>query len=684
MGIESNIADQLLDPGEIKGDILVVDDSRENLQLLSKILTKEGYRVRLAVSGQLALDSIETRQPDLVLLDVRMPDISGYEVCRRLKENENTCHIPVLFITVMGGIEDKIKGFEVGGRDYIVKPFQHEEVLARVNTHVALFQMHNTLERLVRERTQELRKTNEQLEKEIAWRKQVEAERHLLFEAINQADESVVITNRNGKIVFVNPAFERFTGYSKQEVLGKNPRILQSGKHDKTFYKQLWKTILSGKTWRGELINRRKDGTFFTEKASISPVLDDKGKIVNFIAVKHDVTQQRSLEEQLRQAQKMESVGRLAGGIAHDYNNMLQVILCSVQLLLRNDLEQPIVHRLKQIEKAADRASNITKQLLAFSRKQAVNPKPVNINELLSKEVLSMLERLLGEDIDLRFYPEADPAIIKIDPGQIHQAVTNLAINARDAMPNGGKLTIETQNVTLDEEYCQNHVGATPGNYVMVAVSDNGMGIDEDIMPYIFEPFFTTKEEYRGTGLGLPSVYGIVKQSGGYITVYSDPGEGTTFKLYFPAYEDAKLAPLEDSSQKDLLDENIGLKILLVEDEELVREVTQNLLLSLGHTVLEAEGPEEAIQLAKQEREKIDMLLTDLVMPKMNGPQLSEKIKEIMPNIKILYMSGYTSNIIARHGILENGVNFIQKPFCIRHLSKKIQETIVGCKTTET
>ncbi len=671
------MSDKSSEAGQIKGEILVVDDSRENLQLLSKILTAEGYKVRLAVTGELALASIEARQPDLVLLDVCIPDMSGYEVCRRLCQNKKTQHIPVLFITVMGSLEDKVKGFAVGGRDYIVKPFQQEEVLARVNAHVALSKMHSKLERLVQDRTRELIRINEQLEREISWRKQVEAERHLLFEAINQSDESVVITDEVGDIVFVNPAFERLTGYSKQEAMGKNPRILQSGKHDKAFYEELWRTILNGKTWHGELINRRKDGALFTEKASISPVFDETGKIVNFIAVKHDITQQRSLEEQLRQAQKMESVGRLAGGVAHDYNNMLQVILCSAQLLLgRDDLKREIRHHLKQIEKAANRAADITRQLLAFSRKQAISPKPVNINVMLSKEILPMLDRLLGEDIELRFYSNADPAMIKIDPGQIHQAVTNLAINARDAMPDGGRLTIETENVVLDQDYCKNHLGATPGNYVMIAVSDNGIGIDKEIMPYIFEPFFTTKEEYRGTGLGLPSVYGIVKQSGGYITVYSEPGLGTTFKLYFPAYDENQVADFIDEEGQDIVDDNANLRILLVEDEKMVRNLTKNLLSDLGHTVLDAENPEEAIKKAEQETDKIDLLLTDLVMPGMNGPQLYEKIREIRPNIKVLYMSGYTSNVIAKHGILEKGVNFIQKPFCIKHLSEKIRKTM--------
>ncbi len=667
----------LADTRQVKGEILVVDDSRENLQLLSRILTAEGYSVRLAVTGQLALASIEARQPDLVLLDVCMPDMSGYDVCRRLKEEQDTRHIPVLFITVMGSVEDKLKGFEAGARDYIVKPFQQEEVLARVNTHVALFKMHNKLEQLVKERTQELRRINKRLEEEIIWRKQVEAERQLLFEAINQSDESIVITDADGKIVFVNPAFEKLTGYSKEEVIGQTSRILKSGRHDMDFYKKMWKTILSGKTWHGEIINKRKDGTLFTEKASISPVVNSDGKIVNFIAVKHDVTEQRSLEEQLRHAQKMESVGRLAGGVAHDYNNMLQVILGSLQLLLlREDLPEDVVYHLNQIDKAAMRASEITRQLLAFSRKQTVCPRIVDLNDLLSSEILTMLKRLLGEDIDLQFYPHANPSLIKIDPGQLHQAVTNLAINARDAMPKGGKLTIETANAVFDEEYCKHHIGAQPGKYIMLAVTDTGCGIDKEILPYIFEPFFTTKEEYRGTGLGLPSVYGIVKQSGGYITVYSEPGIGTTFKLYFPVFVEGSEKEIKDSNEIEHTVASDSLCILLVEDNDMVRELTKNLLHIMGHQVVEAETPDKAIKLSKQLTTKIDLLLTDLVMPGMSGIQLHDHIKKIFPDIKVLYMSGYTANVIARHGIIERGVNFIHKPFCLKDLATKIRQTM--------
>ena len=663
-------------PGAGKGDILVVDDSRDNLRLLSRILRAQGYNVRLAVTGKLALESIKARQPDLVLLDVRLPDINGFEVCRRLKEDENTRKIPVLFITVLDTVEDKIRGFEAGGTDYIVKPFQQEEVLARVNTHISLFRMCNKFEQMVRERTRDLEALNCQLQDEIAARKQAEAEKQLLFEAINQSSEAVVITDPDGTIVYVNRAFEMRTGYSRDEAVGQNPRLLKSDRHDQAFYQRMWDTILGGETWQGELTNRKKDGSLFVEKASISPVFDPSGRISNFIAVKLDITRQRSLENQLRQAQKMESVGRLAGGVAHDYNNTLQVILGGLQLLfLKDDLPEDVRHRLNQMQAAAEHASWITRQLLAFSRKQAVCPRVLDINDLLSGDILPMLEQLIGEDIELGFLPEANPATIKIDPGQVQQIVSNLVINARDAMPAGGKLTIKTANAVMDEQFCSRHSGSRPGDYVVMTITDTGCGIDPEIMPYIFEPFFTTKERHKGTGLGLPSVYGIVKQAGGYITVSSEQGRGTTFKIYFPFHEKTDDSCLPSDEQEVVKGDISRLKILLVEDDEMVRDLTGQLLELLGHQVIGADSPDHALEMARK-ADRIDLLLTDIVMPGMNGKQLFEKICEISPHVKVLFMSGYTCDVISRYGFVEKGVNFIQKPFTMKKLAEKIRVTM--------
>ena len=785
--------------GQVSGDILIVDDNPESLRLLSEILARVGYKTRPAPSGELALRALESIEPDLILLDVRMPNMDGYEVCRRLKEQERTRQIPVLFISGLSETEDKVKGFAAGAVDYIIKPFQEEEILARVHTHVTLSRLHRKLEQMVDDRTQELVKTIQLLGEEISerkraqeelaknnafiesilenipdivtvvdaeefrfvrvnraaeqlfqvnradilgksltdffssehaefyrkkysevvegkklvdipdgrmsdsngnlhWlhikkipltdsdgnieyiisvceditaRKQIEEERRRLAEAVSQLDESVVITDQRGNILFVNPAFERITGYSREEVLGLNPRILRSGIHDDSFYKEMWQTLLAGRTWKGEITNRKKNSELFVEKTTISPIFDDQGDIVTFIAVKDDVTEQRALEDQLHHAQKMETVGRLAGGVAHDFNNMLCVILGTVQLLMmREDGKSPILGDLRQIQQAARRSADITRQLLAFSRKQVIDPKVININPLI-KDVTKMLRRLLGEDIDILFFPEPDLHNTKVDPGQLHQIITNLAINARDAMPDGGKLTLETANVVFDDAYCRVHAGFLPGSFVMLAISDNGTGIDPEIMPHIFEPFFTTKNQDKGTGLGLASVYGAVKHSNGFINVYSEPGQGTCFKLYFPACIEKVVAlTMEAEPRKESMR---PLTVLLVEDDEMVRLLTENMLVSLGHRVLLAATPDQALDICIEEGTDIDLLISDVILPGMTGRQLFSQIQKIVPAMRVLYMSGYTANVIAHQGVLEKDIIFLQKPFSIQELEEKIR-----------
>ena len=668
-----NTGNHLKNGSRTKGSVLVVDDNPDNLRLLVGLLTEKGYKVRPAPNGALALTSVQSTLPDLILLDIKMPEMDGYEVCRLLKADEKTRHVPILFISALSEVADKIKGFNIGAVDYITKPFQYEEVLARVHTHVSLSRMHRQLEHLVMERTAELTRTIERLDDEIKERKLAEEERSRFFEAIRQSDESIVITDSKGTIEFVNPAFEKKTGYSREEVLGENPRILQSGKHDPAFYREMWSSLIKGKTWEGELINKKKNGDLFVEKVTISPVFDDQGKIINYISVKHDVTKQRALEEQLRHAQKMETVGRLAGGVAHDFNNMLSVILGTTELILRrDDIDGKILQYLRQIQGAAKRSADITQQLLAFSRKQVIDPKVVNLNPLV-KDITRMLARLLGEDIDILFFPEEDIGNIKVDTGQLHQIVSNLCINARDAMPDGGKLTIETANVTFSEEYCRFNAGFIPGNFVMLAISDNGTGIDKEIMIHIFEPFFTTKEEGKGTGLGLASVYGAVKHNKGFINVYSEPGLGTTFKLYFPRYAKKDEAIEDTGSEVKPMD---PVDILLVEDNDMVRTLTKTMLETLGHTVCSAETPEKALAICADGENNFDLLLSDVIMPQMSGQELKKSIEALQPSINTLFMSGYTANVIAHHGVLNKDICFLQKPFSMGDLAKKVREAV--------
>ena len=370
--------------------------------------------------------------------------------------------------------------------------------------------------------------------RDVTRRKQAEAELTRLLRAIEQTTEMIVITDAQGTIQYVNPAFESVTGYTRQEAVGKNPRLLKSGEHDEHFYRNLWKTISGGNTWEGRIVNKRKDGKLYTEEATISPVGDGSGQIVNFVAAKRDISKQLILSAQLQQAQKLESIGRLAGGIAHDYNNMLGVIIGHAELALEaSGPEQPVYHALKEILDAATRSASITRQLLGFARRQAIDPQVLDLNEVV-ESMLKMLRRLIGEELELAWYPQPGLGPVRLDPSQIDQILANLCLNARDAIEHVGTITIETGSASFDAAYCAEHPGFAPGDYVMLAVSDTGCGMDKKTVQNIFEPFFTTKQKGEGTGLGLATVYGIVRQNEGFINVYSEPGRGTSIRVYLP------------------------------------------------------------------------------------------------------------------------------------------------------
>lgn len=507
-------------------------------------------------------------------------------------------------------------------------------------------------------------------------RVQLDNERRQLSAVIEQTAESIIITDAAGTILYVNPAFERITGYSRAEAVGQNPRFLKSGKQDNTFYQEMWATISAGGVWRGRLVNRRKDGKLYTEEETITPVRDENGVIVNYVAVKHDVTREQQLEEQYRQAQKMEAIGRLTAGIAHDFNNILTVIN-GFSALIKTELppDSSIHESLDKIIDSGGRAANLTRQLLAFSRKQLIEPKVVHLNTIVT-EMSNMLHRIIGEDIVLETKLEPDLWPVKIDPTQFDQVILNLAVNARDAMSEGGKLTIETANVNLDESYSRQHADVVPGDYVMIAISDNGVGMANEVKQHIFEPFFTTKEIGRGTGLGLATVFGIIKQSGGHIWVYSELDYGSTFKIYLPRL----MMTGQQRSQTPAVQHlsGGGETILLVEDEPAVRELAARLLRRQGYLVLEAANGKEALQLAQAHHGQIHLLLTDAIMPQMNGKALAEAVLKLYPQTKILFASGYTDNIIMQFGLMNSEVMFIPKPFSPTALVRKVREILNG------
>jgi two-component system, cell cycle sensor histidine kinase and response regulator CckA len=814
--------------------ILVIDDAAINLGMVGKYLENCGFQVVVAQSGEEGLQGARLVQPDLILLDVVMPGIDGFETCRRLKADEKTRDIPVIFMTSLAQTENKVTGFEVGGVDYVTKPLQGEEFSARVKTHLDLHTYRKQLEA-----------QNVQLQQEVAERQRVEAtlrqEQARLDAVLDHSPEHLYFKDHLSRFTRINQAlatwiglsdpaqavgksdFDFFTAEHAQQSFADEQEILRSGqplagKEEKETWpdgRETWvlSTKMPVRDWQGQIIGtmgisrditRRKqdeqellkyknrleeqvtertaellqanfqlelditerkqaeaalreseeryralyednpsmyftlkpDGTvlsvnqFGATQLGYTPdelvghsVLgifhpDDQAIVLRFVEeclldagqvhqwelrkickdgrqlwvketaravrqaddsmimliVCEDITQRKQLEEQFRQAQKLEAIGRLAGGVAHDFNNLMMVILGQTELLLRRlPPDSALRAKATSILIAGERAASLTRQLLAFSRKQVLEPQALELNNVVT-EVSQMLHRLIGEDIQL--ITVLDPAIdpVKVDRGQIEQVLMNLVINARDAMPTRGTLTIETANVELDQTYAHRHVGVEPGSYVMLAVRDTGCGMDEETQSHIFEPFFTTKETGKGTGLGLSTVYGIVKQSGGNIAVSSEPEKGTTFHIYLPKVSAGEREP--QSLETETLLAQGRETILLVEDSEMVRQTAREILEVCGYRVLEARSGDEALRICGEHQGPIDLLVTDVVMPEMSGRELAEQIKTRRSEIGILYISGYTDDAVTRHGGLSEGEAFLQKPFTIEDMAEKVRSAL--------
>ncbi len=640
--------------------------------------------------------------------------------------------------------------------------------------------------------------------RDVTDRREIETQLALHTAALEATSSGIMITDVEGQILWVNNALVELTRYDADELLGNTPRIFNSGKHTKAFYREMWETILSGETWQRELINKRKDGTLYPEEQSITPVRNEAGIITHFISIKQDITErieaedalhssehdfrdifeqmhdgvfraapdgeivltnsaftemlgyksvddviganlledsfftgeslkefkeklasqdalqnfqatmrtrkekeilvrlnihkrqdnngglryyegtvediteQSALKQQLIQAQKMEAIGQLAGGVAHDFNNLLTVIKGYSQLLLAEisfDQDHEYYNNLMQIDSAAKRAESLTRQLLAFSRRQILEPKILDLNDII-QNLEKMLRRLIEEDIALTIKFGSELGGIKADSGQIEQVIINMVVNARDAMPEGGKLVVETSNASVGKNSDEVKRGAKPGNYVRLSIADNGIGMDEEIQSKIFDPFFTTKEKGKGTGLGLATVYRIIQQSGGYILVDSTPGVGTTFDLYIPLVSEEVTDEIAQSRKEQKLE---GTEtILVVEDESELRKVIIETLEMYGYTVVEAIHSANALSISQEYDDTIHLLLTDVVMPEINGKELADRITSERPDITVLYMSGYTDDVIAQYDIIKKGVRFLQKPFTPMDLGYKIRSVLDG------
>ena len=510
--------------------------------------------------------------------------------------------------------------------------------------------------------------------RDVSEKKRADASLRLQSAALNAAANAIVITDQDGTIEWANPAFTTLNGYTLGEAVGKNPReLVKSGVHPQPFYEQMWQTLTAGVVWDGELTNRRKDGTLYLGAQTITPVRDSGGAIAHYVGVTRDLTEQGRLREQLTQAQKMEVVGRLAGGIAHDFNNLLTVINGTADIALM-DLPDgdPMREEFEHIQEAGDRAAQLTRQLLAFSRKQVLSPVTLNLSTHVSN-ISRLLQRMIGEDITLDINLATELETVLADPGQIEQVILNLAVNARDAMPAGGSLTITTGNVMLDAAFVAAHPDATAGPHVLTTVTDTGIGMPPEVVAHIFEPFFTTKSQGKGTGLGLATVYGIVKQSRGFVVVSSTP-KGTTFEMYLPV---AAAGATATAPQPKTAPTSGTETILLAEDEDALRALAARMLRESGYEVIATRSGEEALERLKNHDGPMDLLFTDVVMTGMTGLQLAREARAVRPGIRVLFSSGYSDERVSKE-VANDARYFIAKPYTVKALATKVREVLDG------
>ncbi len=517
---------------------------------------------------------------------------------------------------------------------------------------------------------EELRRANEELEHRKT--RELRDSQNRMALIVNSSQDAIIGKNLEGIITQWNAGAEEIYGYTAQEVIGR-PISLLAPKDRADEIPEILRKIRTGERVEYfETVRVTKDGRRLNMSVSVSPILDAEGKVIGASTIARNITGQKKTEEQLRQSQKMEAVGRLAGGVAHDFNNLLGIVTACTELL-RMHADAESVEYLDNIREAAKRGAALTKQLLAFSRRQPVQKQLLDLNERL-KEVSKLLRPLMGEDVQISIPTRPANGIVEADPSQIDQIVMNLAVNSRDAMPNGGKLIIETGVFDFDESFAREHPGMNAGRYVMLAVSDNGVGMNEATRSHIFEPFFTTKEMGKGTGLGLSTVYGIVKQSGGHIWVYSEPGRGTTFKIYLPS-ADHKLETSAALEAETLPARREGTTILLAEDDAMMRRLTRKILEEHGYKVFEAEDGKAALRLVAENHKTIDLVLTDVVMQGMNGPEMVLKLLDTYPTMKVVYMSGYTGELVSHQGA-DASIRLLEKPFTRASLLKLLDEAL--------
>ncbi|MDF3127591.1 response regulator [Kiritimatiellaeota bacterium B1221] len=732
---------------------LLVEDNPADADL---VIESAGFEVHRTVNFEVeedlasALTAIQKNPPDIVLLDLGLPDSQGIPTFEKL--HQAYPDIPVIVLTGNHDTNLAIKCIELGAQDFLAKgKTEHfisgaiHNTVARARTQRALNESRRNLQGMIEDSPDAIlvldkshyvlfanevashllgeqadigqsiqiplaENTLQEFEirppdsppaivevrmgntswygapayiltlTDITNRRQTEKEKERLLAAIEQIEDTVIVIHLDGTIEYVNPAFKKTSGYDPEDILGQSISQLFGDEEHPEMFAQLQETLKAGKVWRGRIEQKCKNGTSYTVESTISPVSGQDGKLINFVAVNRDITdhlriqnEKNTLQEQLVQSQKLESVGRLAAGIAHDFNNMLSVILGYAQIIqCRIKKDTPLYNEVKHIEDAAQRSAVLTRQLLAFSRRQTLQMSATELNKIVLG-IEPMLRRVIAENIELKFKLTSSTTRVIVDPAQMEQVIMNLVVNAKDAMPRGGIILIESKLIEVDKAYTKWQPDLPIGHYVQLVITDNGCGISPDLIENIFEPFFTTKEVGDGTGLGLSMVYGIIKQCEGSIQAYSEMGRGTAFKIFLPLSCEESLPEITTPTLLPPQSEK-QYHILVVEDEKFIRNLMATLIPQMGHQVTVASSGREALRLIEDQKFIPDLLITDVVMPNMSGIDLIAQARKLIPNLKYLYMSGYTDHSIATHGTLEPGSPFIHKPFTLSELTTKVEE----------
>ncbi|MGH8066134.1 MAG: ATP-binding response regulator [Candidatus Entotheonellia bacterium] len=631
--------------------IMVVEDESIVAEDMKAMLEGFGYAVpAVAFSGEDAVQKAFDTHPDLVLMDIVLKgQMSGVEAVERIRSR---CNIPVVYVTAYAD-EKTVRHAKVTEPfGYLLKPFDAKELQTAIE--IALYK--------------------HQMEKKLH-----ESEQRLSI-TLRSIGDAVMATDTRGCVTFMNPRAEALTGWGQAEGLGRHVAEVFQVRHETApalpenpFVKVLQEGVAVDLADHN-LVLIAKDGTERPIDDSAAPLKDDRGNIVGAVLVFRDITERRQLQEQLLQGQKMEAIGRLAGGVAHDFNNLLTVISVYTELLLsRRNRHDQLERYAGEIKKAVDNATTLTGQLLTLSRKQMLQPRVLDLNAAIAK-LEEVFQQMIGQTIELVIVPEPELGYVSVDPAQLEQVVVNLVMNACDAMPQGGTLTIETANVEWDERQARRYAGMQAGSYVLLAMHDTGRGMDATTRSHLFEPFFSTKSRGRGTGLGLSTVYGVISQSGGHIEVDSTPGRGTVFKIYLPQVEKPAIAQKSGVSTAKL--QQGSETVLLVEDEDEVRAAVCESLQMRGYTVLKARHGKEAVMICRRHEGPIHLLLTDVVMPQMTGPELTQRVSPLRPQMKVLYVSGYTSDALNQRNMMEPGTAFLQKPFTPDALARQVRAVL--------